>query len=375
MSTQSPRSAAIGAIIAAGTVGAVVFSACLFGIYTRPLGLLAAVWPANAILLAVLVRNPKLATRYGYIGATIGFILADLLTGSKLFATLLLTAANLAGVTVGHVLYSRLDYNDQRLRRPHSVLYLLVIAAAAAFASGIGGSAVGPFLFNETPISGGTFWFATEFVNYIAILPVMLAAPSLTTLNWRQLMNRRRVLSDAALSDYMRHLLPAAALLLACTFAEIIGGPGAVAFPVPALLWCALVYNQWVSTIFTLLFSFWILLAVTTGHVGSFDFGNRHNLLSLRIGIALIALGPIMVASVMAARNELVDRLERMAAHDHLTGLLNRRAFNEKSGRLLAALASERAPVSVLMLDMGMRIKTWTGFMSLVRDSFGIRWG
>jgi hypothetical protein len=365
VSTQSPLSAARGAITAAATVGAVVFFACLFGIYTRPLGLLAAVWPANALLLAILVLNPKLATRYGYLGATIAFILADLLTGNKLFATLLLTAANLAGISVGHLLYSRLDRDDQRLRRPHSVLYLLMIAGAAAFASGIGGSVVGPLLFNDSSIRGGTYWLATEFVNYIAILPVMLSAPSLAELNWRQWSNRRRVKFDAPLSEYIRQLLPAAALLFSCTLAEIIGGPGAVAFPVPALLWCALVYNQWISTIFTLLFSLWILLAVTTGHVGDVDFSNRHNLLSLRIGIALIALGPIMVSSVMAARNELVGRLERMAAHDHLTGLLNLRAFNEKSGQLLSVLASERAPISILMLDID--------HFKKINDSYGHR--
>ncbi len=42
-------------------LGLVVFLACIFGILTRPTGFLAAVWPANAILLGLLVRVPKSA--------------------------------------------------------------------------------------------------------------------------------------------------------------------------------------------------------------------------------------------------------------------------------------------------------------------------
>ncbi|CAI0932998.1 Uncharacterised protein [Serratia entomophila] len=41
------------------TVFLLVFAVCLLGILSRPSGFLAAFWPANAVLLAVLVRNPE----------------------------------------------------------------------------------------------------------------------------------------------------------------------------------------------------------------------------------------------------------------------------------------------------------------------------
>lgn len=38
-----------------------IFAACLVGIFARPIGFLSAFWPANALLLGLLVRYPALA--------------------------------------------------------------------------------------------------------------------------------------------------------------------------------------------------------------------------------------------------------------------------------------------------------------------------
>ncbi|MBX3529318.1 MAG: hypothetical protein KF849_01845 [Rhizobiaceae bacterium] len=51
--------------------GAVV-AASLFGITTRPAGFLAAIWPANAILLGIMLRWPSLASVQNWIGAFLG---------------------------------------------------------------------------------------------------------------------------------------------------------------------------------------------------------------------------------------------------------------------------------------------------------------
>jgi hypothetical protein len=66
----------------------VIFMASLFGILTRPVGFLAALWPANAILLGMMVRNPRLATIEGWIAAFVGYIAADLATGGEIGVTL-----------------------------------------------------------------------------------------------------------------------------------------------------------------------------------------------------------------------------------------------------------------------------------------------
>ncbi len=86
-------------------VALAIFLASLFGILTRPVGFLAALWPANAILLGLMVRNPGLASIWGWVGAFAGYIVADVVTGGDIAITLWLTLANLAGAFTGYTLF------------------------------------------------------------------------------------------------------------------------------------------------------------------------------------------------------------------------------------------------------------------------------
>ncbi|MEI4975053.1 hypothetical protein U1437_12235, partial [Aeromonas caviae] len=56
-------------------VAALVLLFSLIGIFTRPPNLLAAFWPANAVLLGCMVRYPRLATPAGWAGGILGFFL------------------------------------------------------------------------------------------------------------------------------------------------------------------------------------------------------------------------------------------------------------------------------------------------------------
>lgn len=351
----SERGASTGpdhALHSAVLMGGIVFAAALLGIYTRPDGLLAAVWPANAVMLGVLVVHPKLATLPSYAGATVGYLAADLMTGATLFSTALLTTANLTGVAVGHALFLRVPESDRRLQQPHSVLYLFLIASAAAAAAGLVGAIANPLLFDKDALTGGIFWFATELVNFLTILPVILSAPSLTRNDFVKPVKRRNRQHEG-LRQQLSLFLPAIGLGLSSILALIIGGPGAVAFPIPALLWCALTYRIWTVSFLTLLFSFSILLLISMDSMAAIiGTHSQSTLLSMRLGVALVAIGPLMVASVMATRNDLVRQLERLASYDHLTEVFNKRAFQERARAQLADLAKQHAPVTALMLDI-----------------------
>jgi len=319
-----------------------VFLASLFGIYTRPMDFLAAVWPANAIMLGLLIRMPGAANVFGWLSATAAFMAADLLTGSSLFKAAILNSANLLGVATGYLIYSRLSPEVIRLRHPSSMLDLALASSISASVAGLVGGVANPVLFDRSIINGWTFWFATEFVNYIVILPIILSAPSLTQLmdSWRQLLARRNPADFA----------PIAALLLSGLAAMMIGGPGAIAFPVPALLWCGLVYSVFPTAVLTLVFGVWTLAILSNASdISPIDSSDEVALISLRLGISLIALAPIMLASVMRNRDELLERLRHMAMHDPLTGTPNRNAFRETAHRLL-----ERRPNSfaTLMIDI-----------------------
>ena len=53
-------------------LGVLVFAACLVGIFARPIGFLSAFWPANALLLGILVRYPALARPAAWAAAAVG---------------------------------------------------------------------------------------------------------------------------------------------------------------------------------------------------------------------------------------------------------------------------------------------------------------
>lgn len=324
-------------------IGSVVLIACLFGIYTRPADFLATLWPANAILLAMFIRIPGAARPAGWVFAAIGFMAADLMTGSSPVMTLVLTAANLFGVGVGYAVHLWHPDRIRALKEPVSVLWLAFIAAAAAASAGLFGMLANPLLFQRSIATGWSFWFATEFVNYVTILPVLLSAPPLATLAERWKTSR--------LSIRGPDILPVLAVIAAGGAASLIGGAGSVAFPVPALLWCAIVYPIFPTAALTLISGVWTLAAVSTGLVGSqFVPDNEVDLVSIRLGISLVALAPIMLACVMQSRNELLARLHYMAMHDPLTGARNRDSF--RAAAQLALDKDRDGTFALMMVDL-----------------------
>lgn len=136
-------------------LGLVVFLACIFGILTRPTGFLAAVWPANAILLGLLVRVPKSACWQSWVAAAVGYLAADFLTGATLEKAVLLNAANMVGVAAGYQVYKYLPASSVRLQQPLALLHLAVASAIAASLAGVVGGIANPILFGGVSFPAG----------------------------------------------------------------------------------------------------------------------------------------------------------------------------------------------------------------------------
>lgn len=348
-SSPKPCALPLNALTVGLLVMVVVFAASLFGILTRPLGFLAAFWPANALLLGLFVRIPRLASPLGWLGAVVGYVTADLLTGGEWSITLWLAAANLAGVWVGYLLFLRLDADHSLLRRPQSVLYLFGICICVGIASALVGAGIAPMVFEQSLLKGMEFWFTTELVNNLIVLPVMLTAPVWTCGVARAARPIWRSQID------LWRLAPIAALLLSLAVAALVRGPGAITFPIPALLWCALTYRLFGTALLTLFVSVGILIAVSMGvlhgHAPATSVYIDESV-SMRLGVVFLALGPLTVASINTARNELLRTLDYAANHDSLTGTLMRRAFTSRSEACIEQQRSKRASVAVLMLDI-----------------------
>jgi signal transduction histidine kinase len=318
--------------------GAVLVSAAL-GILLRPVGNLSAFWPANAVLLGLLVRYPRLARASGWIAAALAFVIADAATGSSWTKALLLTLCNMVGIATAYVLMARLAPKDRLLERPSSLVAVMMIVLAASTVTSIFGGMANVTLFHGGVARGFFIWLATELANYIVILPIVLTFPGPAAL-------KRKLDSIWRTPPKLSTAAPFITYLVCLAMVPIVGGPGALAFPVPSLLWCALTYGLAASALLTLSFAVWtlVILSMTTAglaHLSGLE------LVSLRLGVMLVALAPITVASVMAERNALLAEATgaRKAAEDAMAART----------LLLATMAHElRSPLTAIVGFSGM---------------------
>ncbi len=331
----------------AAIVGGIVAVAALLGIALRSAGLLAAVSPANAILLGLMVRYPHLATPVGWAAAVAGYLVADLLTGNSLLNTLLLTVTSLAGVVAGYVLLQRESHETRQMIGPTAVLRLALVLLAAAAVAALFGTAGNLLVTSTASFMGFATWLVGELVSYLAIVPVMLTLPDGLI---RQYDLKHR--PDLRQIDFVA-LAPAAVLIVACLAGLVVGGLATLAFPLVAMLWCGLTYSVFTTALLTLFVSIWTLGAIAFDAIpGISEIDEAHALISVRLAVTLMGLAPLTIASAMAAHRALSERFGLLASHDVLSGLLTRHAFAERSEQLLAQAAQANAPVAVLMLDI-----------------------
>lgn len=327
-----------------------VLLAALLGILTRPVGFLATLWPANALLLGLFLRFPRLATPLGWLAATVGFVAADLLTGGGFVITLELTASNLIGVYVAVRLYRLLHPDDAHLRRPISVLYLFGVSVVASAAAAVVGLLAAPEFLTNDVVADFCFWFASELSSYLVFLPVMLTLP----MPRRPYLRRAQThTAGACASAPSTMLLIAVAIAFSVLMEMVVGGPGALVFPVPALIWCALTYRVFPTTVMMLGVAIGTMSIIAGGLLDSgIDGSNTNQLLSARLGIALMALGPPTISILQTNQQRLLSQLQHAATHDALTGIPHRRAFIEHAPAVVAREQGQSRPVALLMLDI-----------------------
>jgi diguanylate cyclase (GGDEF)-like protein len=328
-------------ILVAGAVGLLIFSACALGILTRPLGYLAAFWPANALMLGLLLRYPRLATlKSTWLASLAGYLLADALAGSELLLSLWLNVSNLVGVATGWLYLRRQGDTPSLLRQPESALALLIGALLASLACSLVGCAIGPRFFQISWQQMMLLWFSTELMNYMLIVPVVLSAP-----HWSAVLRRSGQPRDPW------HLAPLAMLVFTEAARHYIGGPGSLLFSVPSLIWCALSYRLFTTTIMLLVLGTWTMASLSIGQFALTP-ENYQSVFSLRTGVSLLVLAPLAVACVNRARNDTLQQLDHAVRHDFLTGVLTRRALMHFGTRTLNRMTPNGQRLAVLMADI-----------------------
>ncbi len=273
----------------------------LLGVYTATNSVLALVWPANAFMIGMLVRFPMLARAAGWIACLVGFEIALLLLGFSLSTGARLTIFNFGIVVVGYALLSSFDRTDQRLERPTSAFYLFSAALAASIYSSIVGTLlVGPLFSPMAAERTFRYWFSVELLNQLAFLPMILAFP--VDRQWTR--ELPLTLHDQA---------PIIVLVLSAVAGIFFGGLAAFVFPVPALLWCAISYRVFLTALLTFAFCAWAITATSLGYIFVLNL-SQAPVLSISMGGALITLGPLIISTTTATRNEVLDQLRYLAA-------------------------------------------------------------
>lgn len=323
-------------------VGLFVFSLSVLGISTRSHGLLAAFWPANAALMGILIRFPCLNTPLSWLMAVLGYLIADFVFGTPFSLSLFLTAGNIVGIIAGVWLYSNLSSQIRELKEPTAVIYLILICSFAASLCGVAGMIGYPIFWGGEAVRGFKYWFSTELVNYLALLPLIMTCPDI------RLKERRQYKYRWSFDLNKQKIAALTALLSGLILSVVIGGPGSLAFLIPGLLWCSITFSVFETTVFILVSSIWLMLLVSTGTINlGVNINDFYALESFRLGLTFIMLSPLTVASVMAARNNLVKQLAHTATHDQLTNTLNRFGFYERASPVV-----ENGHYALLLCDI-----------------------
>lgn len=312
-----------------------VYSVSVLGLVTRDLSPLAAFWPANAVLAGAVVVFPPLIRWWTLPVAAVGFFVADLLTQDPLTTNLWLTLANLLSAGATYLVLTLLPAIDRRLGRPSSVIGIGSAALSGALLSAtVTCWMIGPAL--GIPVwSTWLHFVGGEFASHLVLLPVLLTLPFVTPDPPHRSVAGR-------IGGPLLTLVGLAAMLF-------IGGPGFLAYPLPGLLLTASTRPVLPTAVLSLLTAAGALVWIDEGRLKlNYDDLPADAALSAQVGLALVAMGPIAVASVLDSRNDMVRSLQWTAAVDSMTGALTRTAFLE---RALAPGGLTRQS-TVLLLDI-----------------------
>ncbi|WAB96262.1 diguanylate cyclase [Pseudomonas putida] len=319
------------------------FALALGGILARPIESLSLFWPVNAVLTGVLLRYPRQATLLGFTLVWLGMVTADLACGSGWPPALWLNLCNLSVIVTVWLLLSRLPRLHRRMRSPRGVLSVFGACAAGATVAASLACAMATPWFEQSVRATWLAWFSEQFSTAVLLLPVLLTAPS-----------TRALVRSSAQAVAMAPLL---VLLASLAFSIAFGGPGAIAFPIAALLWCAWTYSPFLVSLLTLIAGSTLIVAVAQNlmhfSVPQSELGVT-TLMSARLGIAMLILGPLVVACVSQTNRSLLARLAHQATIDHLTGALTRSAFSRRANALLDSRQkhAQALPLTLMMLDI-----------------------
>jgi diguanylate cyclase (GGDEF)-like protein len=340
-------------------IGVGIFVFCLIGIQSRVLFELASIWPANAAFLSVLIVFRLKGSMAVWLYAAFAYVAADLLTGATLDKSVLLNLANLGGVAVGAIAASTLRDDVILFQRPIDTLLLTLTMMAASAATATFGAIASAIVSDLQAPDAFALWFSSELVNYASFTPFFI-------LLLRHIFENKKT-EHAEMPYSGMQLAAVASLALSLVVTHVLGGPGASAICLPALLWCAVCMPPVFASGLTSMTVVWLLIAGPLQLIPwGFSLHSPLDLSSFRFGLAMVALGPFAVIGVNIAWLSIKQTLKFAATHDSLTGLMNRSAFLETAK--LGVSRRNESTYSLMIIDIDHFTSINTSHANQMRD-------
>ncbi len=312
---------------------------------------IAALWPANAILVALLLSHDRVRSGTVLSAGLAANIAANVLTRGTVLGPFLYSLANLAEVMLAVRLLRRTYEQDALLQSTRSALRFLAIAGLLApAASGILGGLTAHLVFGEPLLRSFGTWVASDGLGLIVFTPFLLSlfrgdyARALAERSWRDRLEAAALLVLAGSVAYATFFCTSRPLLF-LIFPPLI----LIAFRLGRLGVTAAVMVVAVIGGVATMYGRGPMVLIAADAVTQAQ--------AFQVFLAFILLTCLPVAAEVSARARLTAELAahdremtRSAFTDSLTGLLNRAGFEHQIETILPVRALP--PVSLIAIDI-----------------------
>ncbi len=272
-------------------------------------------WPLNGVMAGVFARYAYLNRVRYYAVSYVAMLLYDAVTTRWGVASLAINASNILFIGTVALLVLR----DKRMTRatpdPINALRLFNYCLFAAVLCALLGAAGSVGIDSQTFWPLFADWFSEQFSTGVLIVPCMLTVKVPT--RWVRFRPEQ--------------LLPILALVVSVMASVVIGGAGSLVFPLPALIWCAVRYSLPATCLLTFVTGAVeiVLVANSIINIAVAAPLSTPMMFSARLGIATMAICPVMVSASVAAINSLIQQVSLRADYDFLTHVYSRSGLYE----------------------------------------------